>query len=149
MNVCDKAPDFKVFNTKGEMRSLNDYKGTLVLYFYPRDNTPGCTKEACSLRDGMTKFKKAGITVVGVSPNSVGSHQKFSDKFTLPFELLADTDKKLAKAYGVWGTKKLYGIEYKGIMRKTFVIEKGKIKHIFEKVDVSHHADQILSTLRG
>lgn len=145
----DKAPEFKLKNTKGKTRTLKDYKNkTLVLYFYPKDNTPGCTKEACSLRDGYDKLRKNGIEILGVSPDSEESHKKFTDKYKLPFELLVDSDKELAKKYRVYGEKKFMGKTFLGIIRTTFIIEKGKIKHILKKVDVGNHANQILETLK-
>ena len=126
-----------------------DFKGkTLALYFYPKDNTPGCTKEACSLRDGYKKLKKAGVEVVGVSPDTEQSHKKFITKYKLPFKLIADPDKILAKKYGVWGKKKFLGKEFFGIKRTTFIIEQGKIKHIIRTVDVKDHANQILKLIK-
>lgn len=119
-----------------------------ILYFYPRDNTPGCTKEACSLRDDYKKLKKLGFEVIGVSPDSEESHKKFTDKFKLPFKLIADVDKKLAKKYGVWVKKNMYGREYFGIKRTTFLIENGKIKDIIKTVDTKDHANQILKRLK-
>ena len=144
-----KAPEFKLKNSKGEIKTLKDYKDkTLVLYFYPKDNTPGCTKEACSLRDGYKKLKSKKVEVVGVSPDSEQSHKKFSGKFKLPFELLADTDKKLAKKYGVLIRKNMFGVVYFGIKRTTFIIEKGRVRFIFEKVDVNDHANEILKQVK-
>ena len=125
------------------------FKGkTLALYFYPKDNTPGCTKEACSLRDGYKKLKKAGVEVVGVSPDTEQSHKKFTTKYKLPFKLIADPDKILAKKYGVWGKKKFLGKEFFGIKRTTFIIKKGKIKHIIRTVDTANHAEQILKLIK-
>lgn len=144
----DKAPDFKLKSTKGKIIGLKDYKNKiLALYFYPRDNTPGCTKEACSLRDGYGELMKKGIDVLGVSFDSEESHKKFTDKYKLPFELLVDSDKELAKKYRVYGEKKFMGRTFLGIIRTTFIIEKGKIKHIIKKVDVSNHAEQILDLI--
>jgi peroxiredoxin Q/BCP len=140
------APAFKTTNTNGESVSLKDFRGQkLVLYFYPKDDTPGCTKEACSFRDGFSKFKKRGITILGVSPDSEKSHQKFTAKYKLPFTLLADTDHSIADAYGVYGEKKFMGRTYMGIHRTTFLIdEKGKIRKVFEKVKPDDHADEVL-----
>jgi peroxiredoxin Q/BCP len=140
------APAFKTTNTNGESVSLKDFRGQkVVLYFYPKDDTPGCTKEACSFRDGFSKFKKRGITILGVSPDSEKSHQKFTAKYKLPFTLLADTDHSIADAYGVYGEKKFMGRTYMGIHRTTFLIdEKGKIKKVFEKVKPDDHADEVL-----
>ena len=146
LQAGDKAPDFKVHDENGKVRSLKDFKGKkLVLYFYPKDNTPGCTKEACNLRDNYTKFKKSGYEVIGVSTDSESSHKKFIDKQSLPFSLLADTDMELVKAYDVYGDKVLYGKKYKGVFRTTFVInEKGVIEEVITDVDTSAHAEQIL-----
>jgi thioredoxin-dependent peroxiredoxin len=140
------APAFKTTDTNGESVSLKDFRGKkVVLYFYPKDDTPGCTKEACSFRDGFSKFKKRGITILGVSPDSEKSHQKFTAKYKLPFTLLADVDHSIADAYGVYGEKKFMGRTYMGIHRTTFLIdEKGKIKKVFEKVKPDDHADEVL-----
>ena len=140
------APAFKTTNTNGDSISLKDLRGQkVVLYFYPKDDTPGCTKEACSFRDAYSKFKKRGITILGVSPDSEKSHQKFTTKYELPFTLLADTDHSIADAYGVYGEKKFMGRTYMGIHRTTFLIdEKGKIKKVFEKVKPEDHADEVL-----
>jgi peroxiredoxin Q/BCP len=140
-----KAPDFKGLNQEGKEFGLADYKGKkVILYFYPKDNTPGCTAEACSLQDNMNTLKKEGYEVVGVSADDVKSHKKFADKFKLSFNLLADTDHKAMKAYDVWGTKMFMGRIFDGIIRTTFVIdEKGTIKHIIRAVDTKDHANQI------
>jgi thioredoxin-dependent peroxiredoxin len=140
------APAFKTTDENGETVSLKDLRGQkVVLYFYPKDDTPGCTKEACSFRDAFSKFKKRDIKILGVSPDSEKSHQKFVTKYKLPFTLLADTDHSIAGAYGVWGEKKFMGRTYMGIHRTTFLIdEKGKIKKIFEKVKPEDHADEVL-----
>ena len=140
------APAFKTTDTNGKSLSLKDFRGQkVVLYFYPKDDTPGCTKEACSFRDGFLKFKKRGITILGVSPDSEKSHQKFTAKYKLPFTLLADTDHSIADAYGVYGEKKFMGRTYMGIHRTTFLIdEKGKIKKVVEKVKPDDHADEVL-----
>ncbi|HZN05772.1 MAG TPA: thioredoxin-dependent thiol peroxidase [Pyrinomonadaceae bacterium] len=140
------APAFKTTDENGDTVSLKDLRGQkVVLYFYPKDDTPGCTKEACSFRDGFAKFKKQGINVLGVSPDSEASHKKFVTKYKLPFTLLADTDRSIAEAYGVWGEKKFMGRKYMGVHRTTFLIdEKGKIKKIFEKVKPEDHASEVL-----
>ncbi|HEY6805230.1 MAG TPA: thioredoxin-dependent thiol peroxidase [Pyrinomonadaceae bacterium] len=140
------APAFKTTDQNGDAVSLKDLKGKkVVLYFYPKDDTPGCTKEACSFKDAYSKFKKKGITILGVSPDSEKSHQKFIAKFELPFTLLADTDHSIADAYGVYGEKKFMGRTYMGVHRTTFLIdEKGKIKKVFEKVKPEDHADEVL-----
>jgi len=142
----DKAPDFTAKDQNGTTVSLKDLKGQRVaLYFYPKDDTPGCTKEACSFRDADDIYRSKGIKVFGVSVDDETSHQKFISKFQLPFDLLADTDHKIVEAYGVWGEKSMYGRKYMGTMRKTFLIdEQGKIAKIFDKVDVSKHADEVL-----
>ncbi|HWF87536.1 MAG TPA: thioredoxin-dependent thiol peroxidase [Pyrinomonadaceae bacterium] len=141
------APAFKTTDANGETVSLKDLRGQkVVLYFYPKDDTPGCTKEACSFRDSFSQFKKKGIAVLGVSPDSEAKHQKFVAKYNLPFTLLADTDKAIAEAYGVWGEKKFMGRTYMGVHRTTFLIdEKGKIKKIFEKVKPEDHASEVLA----
>lgn len=142
----DNAPDFSSVNQNGDTVSLSDFKGKRVaLYFYPKDDTPGCTKEACSFRDADDVYRGKGITVLGVSTDDEKSHQKFISKFQLPFDLLADTDKKIVEAYGVWGEKSMYGKKYMGTNRKTFLIEDGKIVKIFDKVDVANHADEVLA----
>jgi peroxiredoxin Q/BCP len=140
------APAFKTRDANGETISLKDLKGQkVVLYFYPKDDTPGCTKEACSFRDAWAKFKKRGITVLGVSPDSEASHKKFETKYKLPFTLLADKDHAIADAYGVWGEKKFMGRTYMGVLRTTFLIdEKGKIRKVFEKVKPEDHASEVL-----
>jgi thioredoxin-dependent peroxiredoxin len=140
------APAFKTKDDNGEDVSLKDFKGQkVVLYFYPKDDTPGCTKEACSFRDAYSKFKKQGIKLLGVSPDSEASHQKFIIKYKLPFTLLADRDHAIAEAYGVWGEKKFMGRTYMGVLRTTFLIdEKGKIKKVFEKVKPEDHATEVL-----
>ena len=142
----DAAPDFTAKNQDGEEVKLADYKGErVVLYFYPKDDTPGCTKQACSLRDGFPKLRANNITVLGVSTDDEKSHQKFISKYQLPFDLLADTDKKIVNDYGVWGEKSMYGKKYMGTNRKTFLIDgDGTIVKIFDKVDVSAHADEVL-----
>jgi thioredoxin-dependent peroxiredoxin len=140
------APAFKTKDANGETVSLKDFRGQkVVLYFYPKDDTPGCTKEACSFRDTFSQFKKRGIAVLGVSPDSEASHKKFETKYKLPFTLLADTDRSIVEAYGVWGEKKFMGRTYMGVNRTTFLIdEKGKIKKIFEKVKPEDHANEVL-----
>ena len=142
----DKAPDFKIADQDGKVRSLKDFKGQkLVIFFYPKDNTSGCTKEACNLRDNYAKLKRKGYEVVGVSTDTEKSHQSFIAKHDLPFNLLADVDKEMVEAYDVFGDKVLYGKKYKGIFRTTFVInEIGIIEEVISDVDTEAHADQIL-----
>jgi peroxiredoxin Q/BCP len=142
----DAAPDFVSTDQDGNAVKLSDFAGKrVVLYFYPKDDTPGCTKEACSFRDADDIFSAKGIKVLGVSTDSEKSHQKFISKYQLPFDLLADTEKQIVEAYGVWGEKSMYGKKYMGTMRKTFLIDDGKIVKIFEKVSVSEHADEVLA----
>lgn len=142
----DKAPAFTSKDQDGNPVKLSDFKGQkVVLYFYPKDDTPGCTKEACSFRDADDVYRKKGIKVFGVSTDDEKSHQKFISKFQLPFDLLADTDKSIVESYGVWGEKSMYGKKYMGTNRKTFLIdENGKIAKIFDKVNVEQHADEVL-----
>lgn len=149
LNKGDLAPDFKAVNQDGEFVSLSDFSGKkLILYFYPKDNTSGCTNEACNFRDNYDFWLSKGFAVVGVSPDSVASHQKFIAKNSLPFPLLSDPEKKIIKAYGAWGPKKLYGREYEGLIRSTFVIdEEGKIEEVFNKVKTKEHTAQIVKTL--
>jgi len=147
----NKAPDFTTRNQNGDKIKLSDFKGQrVVLYFYPKDDTPGCTKEACSFRDADNVFAEKGIKVFGISTDDEKSHQKFINKFSLPFDLLADTDKDIVEKYGVWGEKSMYGKKYMGTLRKTFLIdENGKIVKIFDKVNVSEHADEVLEAFKS
>jgi len=149
LKVGDKAPAFTVATNGGGTVSLADYKGKhVVLYFYPKDDTPGCTKEACAFRDGFAAFKKKGAVVLGVSPDPVKSHDKFVEKFKLPFTLLADTDKKIVEAYGVWGEKTFMGRKYMGTFRVTFLIgPDGVIKQIWPTVKPDEHAAEVLAAL--
>ena len=147
--IGDKAPEFSGVDELGQKISLKDFKGKqVVLYFYPKDNTSGCTTEACDFRDSYTRLKKQGVVLLGVSPDTEKSHQNFKKKFELPFPLISDTEKVVANAYGVWQEKSMYGRKYMGIIRSTFIIdEKGKIKAIFSKVKVSGHVDEVLKAL--
>lgn len=149
LKVGDKAPDFSVTDQNGKVHTLVDYSGKiLAIYFYPKDMTPGCTAQACDLRDHETVLMKKNIQVIGVSADDEKRHAKFAEKYELPFPLLADTDLTMIKAYGVWGPKKFMGKEYEGIHRTTFIIdEKGIIKAIIEKVKTKEHATQILDVL--
>lgn len=148
MNVGDKAPEILGINEKGEEIRLSDYKGKkLVLYFYPKDSTSGCTAEACNLRDNYDTLRQAGYEVVGVSVDSEKSHQKFIEKNSLPFPLIADTDKKLVEQFGVWGEKSMYGRKYMGTFRTTFIInEEGIVERIIgpKEIKTKDHAAQIL-----
>lgn len=145
----DIAPDFKGIDQDGGSIQLSDFKGSkLILYFYPKDNTPGCIAEACDLRDNYKMWLTKGYKILGISPDSQQSHQKFIAKYNLPFPLIADEDKTIIKAYGAWGLKKLYGREYEGLLRTTFVIdEKGIIEEVFTKVKTKDHTNQILETI--
>lgn len=149
LKIGDKAPDFKGVNQNGESISLNDFSGKkLILYFYPKDNTPGCTAESCNLNDNYEMWLGKGFDVVGVSPDSEKSHLKFIDKFGLKFNLIADTEKEILQAYNAWGEKSMYGKKYMGVLRKTYVIdEKGIIEEIFETVKTKEHTDQIIKAL--
>jgi peroxiredoxin Q/BCP len=149
LKVGDKAPEFKLIADNGESVSLKDYRGKkIVLYFYPKDMTSGCTTEACDLRDNIKKLDKKNAVVIGVSPDDTKSHLKFKDKYDLPFTLLSDESKKMLEEYGVWQEKSMYGRKYMGVVRTTFIIdEKGKIEKIFEKVKVERHVDEILASL--
>lgn len=144
--IGKKAPAFSAKNQKEENLTLDHYKGKkLVLYFYPKDDTPGCTAEACDLRDHYQKFLDAGYEILGVSPDKEAKHQKFIDKYELPFDLLADTEQTVANDYGVWVEKNMYGRKYMGIKRTTFIInEEGVLEEIIEKVKTKEHASQIL-----
>lgn len=149
--VGKPAPDFSLVSTSGETVTLRQFKGktTLVLYFYPADDTPGCTKEACAFRDLAYDFKQAGAVIYGVSPDSLESHNKFQFRHQLPFDLLADPDAVAAKAYGVWKQKNLYGKKSMGVERTTFIIDKtGRIATIYPKVKVDGHANEVLAFLR-
>ena len=141
-----KAPAFSAPNQDGEIVSLKDYLGKKVaIYFYPKDDTPGCTDQACNIRDNMSGLKKIGIDIIGISVDDVKKHKKFEQKYELPFKLIADEDKKIVEKYQVWGEKKMYGRVYMGIFRTTYLInENGEIVHVIEKVDTKNHTAQIL-----
>ena len=150
LKIGDKAPDFTLLSDKNEEITLSSFfeKSEVVLYFYPKDNTTGCTKEACSFRDSIAEFNVKNAAVLGVSPDSVKSHQNFINKQNLNFTLLSDPEHKVAEAYGVWGEKSMYGRKYWGILRTTYVIGKdGIIKHVFEKVKPAEHANEVLNVL--
>jgi len=146
LTIGKKAPALKGVDQNGNPISLNDFKGKkVVLYFYPKDNTPGCTAQACNLRDHYTELLQKGYAVIGISPDDVKSHKKFEEKFDLPFPLIADTDHSIAEKYGVWGLKKFMGREYMGIQRTTFLInESGNIAGIIDKPDTKNHTAQVL-----
>ncbi len=146
----EPAPDFELPSDSGETVRLSALRGKpVVLYFYPRDDTPGCTTQACGIRDAWGEFEDAGAIVLGVSPDKVASHVKFKEKYELPFTLLADTEKEVAKAYGAWGEKMRYGRKYFGVRRATFVIDaKGTVVKVFPNVKANTHADDVLAALR-
>ena len=144
----DSAPDFSGTDQSGNQIKLSDFSGKkLILYFYPKDDTPGCTKEACNLRDNYKELKNNDFEVIGVSADNSAKHLKFIDKYELPFSLIADTEKTIINAYQCWGLKKFMGREYDGILRKTFVIENNKIVKLFEKVKTADHFQQIMVAL--
>lgn len=150
LKVGQKAPDFLLSDQNGKQHSLKENKGKwILLYFYPKDNTSGCTTEACTIRDNYTDFKKMKIKVFGISTDSVESHEKFANKFELPFTLLSDNEKKVVGKYGVWQLKKMMGREYHGIVRMSFLIDPdGKIAKIYPKVKPAEHAHQVLNDLQ-
>jgi peroxiredoxin Q/BCP len=145
------APDFELKTDTGEPVKLSDFRGKqVVLYFYPKDDTPGCTTQACGIRDVYGEFQKEGAVVLGVSPDDEKSHVKFKEKYELPFTLLADTDHAVSEEYGVWGEKKYMGRTYMGVDRSTFVIDAdGNVKRVMHKVKPDSHADEVLETLRS
>lgn len=148
LSIGDKVPVFTAMNQEGKEVSLKDFRGKkIILYFYPKDNTPGCTVEAKNLRDGKEELKRRGFEIIGVSPDSVKSHESFCQKHELNFTLLSDPDKTIAQAFGVWGEKKFMGKTYMGIMRTTFIIdENGVIEKVFKKVDTKNHWQQIIDS---
>ncbi len=141
------APDFELLDDTGTKRRLSSYRGkAVVLYFYPADDTPGCTKEACNFRDDYSAYEKAGITILGVSPDSAESHVKFKKKFQLPFPLLADAGHEVCELYGAWGAKEMFGKAYDGVLRTTYLIDSaGNISHVFEKVRPAEHSLEVLA----
>ena len=149
IEVGDLAPDFSLPSDRGEVVRLSEMRGTrVILFFYPKDDTSGCTKEACGFRDAMPSIQARGATVLGVSPDPVRSHERFRDKYGLNFPLLADEEHRVADAYGAWGTKKLYGREYEGILRSTFLIgEDGRIEKVYRKVRPADHAEEVVAEL--
>ncbi|MHB0924364.1 MAG: thioredoxin-dependent thiol peroxidase [Bellilinea sp.] len=145
------APIFKLFDETGELRALTDYlENPVVLYFYPKDDTPGCTKEACNFRDDYSVYQDAGVVILGVSPDTPKSHAKFKAKYNLPFTLLADEDHQVCELYGVWGLKKFMGREYEGVLRTTFLIDaQGMVKKVFPNVKPDGHSGEVLAALRA
>jgi peroxiredoxin Q/BCP len=145
------APDFSLPADGGGEVSLSDYRGKkVVLYFYPKDDTPGCTTEACNFRDDYSQLLAAGAAVVGVSPDTVQSHDQFKSKYSLPFALLSDPDHRVAEIYGAWGEKKMFGKTYEGVLRSTFIVdEEGKISKVFAKVKPKNHSQEVLAALRA
>ena len=150
LEIGKKSPDFTLPDQDGKKISLKDFIGKkVVLYFYPKDNTSGCTKEACNFRDDFPKFKKSDAVIIGISPDSSASHKKFIEKYDLPFTLLSDEDKKVLEKYEVWKEKSMYGRKYMGVERTTYIIdEKGKIKKIFNKVKVDGHNQEVMEELK-
>lgn len=146
----DQAPDFSLPDQNGRIHRLKNYRGkTILLYFYPKDDTPGCTKEACALRDNFSGFNKHKTVILGISVDSPQSHRKFAEKYKLPFTLLADQDKKTVKLYGVWGKKKFMSREYMGTFRKSFLINpRGRVAKIYEEVKTTEHAEEVLEGLK-
>jgi len=146
LKIGDQAPNFSGIDQNDKINTLLDFKGKkIAIYFYPKDNTPGCTVQACNLRDNYEGLEKAGIKILGISADSIGSHQKFADKFTLPFPLIADEDRTIIDLFGVWGPKKFMGKEYDGIHRTTFLINQNQqIVGIIEKPKTKDHATEIL-----
>ena len=151
LKAGDKSPDFSLTSDKGDKVNLKQFRGKrVVLYFYPKDNTPGCTRESCDFRDSIATIEKTGAVVLGVSLDDQASHEKFIKKYDLPFTLLCDTEKTMSKAYGVYKEKSLYGRKFWGIERTTFIIGKdGKIEHVFRKVKVDNHCDEVLEALEA
>ncbi len=149
LDVGAIAPSFKTTDQNGEPVALENFRGKkVILYFYPKDDTPGCTKEACAFRDNFAKFKELNVEVLGVSIDDEKKHKKFAEKYNLPFRLLADTEKKIVQDYGAWGEKSLYGKKYMGTNRVTYLIdENGKIEHVFPKVKPETHAEELLKLL--
>lgn len=151
LSVGQEAPEFELLDNEGNLHKLSDYRGqTIVVYFYPKDDTPGCTKEACSFRDAYADYKQAGVEIIGISPDSEKSHSRFIQKYELPFTLLSDPDHKVCEAFGVWGLKKYMGREYEGVFRTTFIIgPDGIIKRVFENVKPADHSQEVLAEVQA
>ncbi len=151
LSAGDKAPDFTLPDQDGKEHTLSNYRGNpVVLYFYPKDQTSGCTKEACAFRDDYSAYREAGVIILGVSPDSPKSHTNFIAKHDLPFTLLADTEHEVLKLYSAWGLKKMYGREYEGVLRTTYLIgADGKIAKVYEKVKPATHSEEILADLEA
>ena len=150
ISAGNPAPDFSLLDENGVTRKLSDYRGQpVVLYFYPKDDTPGCTTEACNFRDDYSQYTQAGVVILGVSPDSTKDHTKFKEKYHLPFTLLADEGHKVCELYGVWGRKKMMGREYDGVFRTTFLIDRqGKLVKVFEAVKPAEHSKEVLEALK-
>ncbi|MGE0089171.1 MAG: thioredoxin-dependent thiol peroxidase [Bacteroidales bacterium] len=150
LKTGDLAPEFKGVDQDGKSISLTDFEGKkVIIYFYPKDNTPGCTAEACNLRDNFDALIKKGFEIIGISPDSIASHKKFAEKYDLPFSLISDANKEIIRKYNAWGEKKMYGKTYEGVLRKTFIINEDlKIERIIEKVDTKDHTNQIYKELK-
>lgn len=151
LEAGNPAPEISLPDETGTIRKLSDFHGrNVVLYFYPKDDTPGCTTEACNFRDDYSAYLDAGVVILGVSPDNLKSHVKFKEKYTLPFPLLADEDHKVCLQYGVWGPKKFMGREYEGVLRTTFLIDKaGRIARVFENVKPAAHSAEVLAAIQG
>ena len=151
LEVGDRAPDFTLPDENGDLHSLSDYAGQMVvLFFYPEDDTPGCTQEACNFRDDYSAYQKAGAVLLGISPDDASSHSDFQQKFKLPFTLLAAVDHKVSEQYGTWGNKKLFGLEYEGMKRTTFLIDgRGKIVEVFNVTRIGIHSQKVLERLEA
>ncbi len=150
ISVNTQAPDFTLINEKGESHHFLDYLGkSILLYFYPKDDTPGCTTEACNFRDDYSTYENSGVVILGISPDSPKAHKKFKEKYHLPFTLLADVDHAVCQMYGVWGRKKMMGKEYDGVFRTSFLIDaKGMIKKVYENVKPAEHSAQVIGDLK-
>jgi len=146
-----KAPEFNLTDQEGKMRSLTEFLGKpLILYFYPKDDTPGCTTEACNFRDDYSIYLELGVAIVGVSPDDLKSHEKFASKHSLPFPILADIEHKVSEAYGVWGKKKSFGKEYYGVKRTTFLIDsEGIIRKVFKGVKPANHSEEVIDVIKN